>query len=105
MKHVRQNVVERFGVAGHFERNVEPFFHAKLFHRVGKLFISDIQRKIHMHLAREIEAIRVYIGNDDVTRARLSADWYRHAAYWSRTSDEHIFAHEIERERGVNGVA
>ena len=42
VKHVRQNIVERFRVARHFKHDIESFFHAELFHRVGEFLRAHI---------------------------------------------------------------
>src|SRR5207249_9808045 len=74
VKHVRQNVRERFWVAGHFERDIEPFLHAERLNRVGDLFRTHIQRQIGSHFAREIETIGIHIGNqEDRKSTRLNS--------------------------------
>ena len=105
MKYVRQNVGERFWIAGHLQRHIESFFHPQLLHRIGDLFRTHIQRQIRSHFAREIQTIRIDVCNHDVTRAGSFANRDRHAADWSRAGDEHIFTDQIERERRVDGVA
>ena len=105
MKHVRQDVVECFGVPGHLECDIEAFFHFELLHRDSQFFGPHIQRKIDMHLARELEPVGVYIGDDDVTRAGFFANGNCHATDRPGACDEDIFADQIERERSMNGVA
>src|SRR5207237_9955406 len=74
-------------------------------HLSVKVFVPHIQVNIGIHLACKIESIRIDVGDDDVTRAGVFADRNRHAADRAGTGDEHVFADEIEREGGVNGVA
>ena len=105
MKHVRQNIRERFWIAGHFERDIEPFLHAELLHRLGDLFRTHIQRQIGAHFAREIEAIWIDVGDHDVTRPGAFADRNGHATDRTRASDEHIFTDQIERERSMHSVS
>ena len=105
MKHVRQNVRERFGIAGHFQCYIESFFHTELLHRIAHLFRSHIQRQIGAHFAREIETIWIDVGDDDMTRTGTFADRNGHAADRSCACDEHIFADQIERERRMHSVA
>src|SRR5205823_2081532 len=105
VKHVRQDVGESFWATGHFERNIEPFFHAECLHRIGKFFGADVEREIYSHLARELETIRIDVGNDDVARSSVFADRHGHATNRAGAGDEHVFADEIEREGGVDRVA
>jgi hypothetical protein len=105
MKHVRQNIVERFRVAGHFERDVKAFFHSELFHRVRQFLRLHVEGEIDLHFPGELEPVRIHIGDDDVTRAGMFANRDGHATDRPRAGDEHIFADKIERQRGVNGVA
>ena len=70
-----------------------------------KLRLAHIDRQRRAHLAREIETVRIHVGDDDFARARHLRDRHRHATDRSRAGDEHIFADEIERERGMDGVA
>src|SRR5205085_11698534 len=79
--------------------------HPKFWHRIGQFFSADVEGKIDLHFAGEVETIRIDVGNNDVTRAGLFADRNSHATDRAGAGDEHIFADEIERERGVNGVA
>src|SRR6266566_4677357 len=97
VKHVRQNVVERFWTTGHFERNIEAFLHLEFFHGAGDLLCAHINPdNIRGHFAREIETVWINVGYNDMARASLFADWDGHATDWARPGDEHVFAHEIE---------
>ena len=57
------------------------------------------------HFAGEIEPVRIDVGDHDFARAGHFRDRHRHATDRAGAGDEHIFADEIEGERGVNGVA
>ena len=105
VKHVRQNVGESFGIAGHLQTDIEAFSHAELLHRVGNFSVRTSSARVGAHFAREIETIRIDVGDDDVARAGMFADRNGHATDRSRAGDEHIFADQIEGERGVHGVA
>src|SRR5207302_605223 len=96
VKQVRKDVVECFWAAGHFERDVETFFHVEFLHRVGQVFGAHVQGKIDIHLACKIESIRIDVGDDDVTRAGVFADRNRHAADRAGAGDEHVFTDEID---------
>src|SRR5439155_26763086 len=80
-------------------------FHTEFFHRIADFFCSHIERKISAHFAREIETVRIDIGNHDVARTRPLTNWNGHATNWAGASDQDIFTDQIERERSVNSVA
>ncbi len=105
VEHIRQNVVERFRIARHFERDVESFFHPELLHCVSEFLRSNIERQVDLHFPGELDTIRIDVSDDDVTRAGMFADRDRHATDRARAGDEDVFADEVERERSVNGVA
>ena len=67
--------------------------------------LAHVDREGRAHFAREIEPVGIDVGDDDFARARHFRDRHRHATDRARAGDEHIFADEIEGERGVNGVA
>ncbi len=92
MKHVRQNIRERFWIAGHFERDVEPFLHAQLLHRIGDLLRAHIEGNVDAHFSGEVETIRIHVGNHDVTGPGTFADRNSHAPDRPGTCNEHIFA-------------
>ena len=96
MKHVRQDVVKRLGVAGHLQRDVEAFLHPELLHRVSHFFGPHIQCKIGAHLAREIQAIRIHIGDNDVTRAGAFTNRNGHATDRPGAGHENVFADQIK---------
>ena len=67
--------------------------------------LAHIDRQGRSHLAREIEPIRIHVGDHDFARAGHFGDRHRHATDWSRAGDEHVFADQIERQGGMDGVA
>ena len=105
VKHVRQNVLERFRIPGHFQRDIKAFFHPELLHRVRDVLASHVQGEISVHFSCEIETVRIYISDDDMPRACAFADWNCHATDRPSAGDEHIFSYEIERERCVHRIA
>ncbi len=96
VKHVRQNVGQRFRVAGHFQCDIEAFFHPELVHRICHFLSPHIQCEISAHFSREIQPVRIYVGDDNVARAGTFADWNGHATDRPRAGYEHIFANQIE---------
>jgi len=56
-------------------------------------------------LRAKIETVRVHIGDDDVTRGGVFAIGMAMQPMGPGAGDQHIFADEIERQRGVNGIA
>ena len=105
VKHVRQNIRERFGIAGHFQGDIEPLLHAELLHRIDDFFRPHIQCNVGAHFSGEIETIRIHVGNYDMTGPGTFADRNSHAPDRACAGDENIFADQIERERGMHGVA
>src|SRR5207244_2289018 len=74
-------------------------------HRVGDLLSPHIQCEIDTHFACKIETIRIHVGDHDMTRAGPLANRNSHATDRPGAGNEHIFSHEIERERSVHGIA
>jgi hypothetical protein len=105
VKHIRQDIFERFRVAGHFQSDVKAFLHSQLLHCFGYFLCADIQCEICAHFAREIKAICIHVRDDDVTRAGAFANRNGHATDRPGAGDEDVFSHQIERERRVHGVA
>jgi hypothetical protein len=56
-------------------------------------------------LHRQAEPVVVDVGDHHVTRADMAADGGGHDADGAGAGDEHVFAHQVEGERGVHGVA
>ena len=103
--HGAQHVAERGGVARHLEPHVEAFLHAELFHRVVELLLRDVDGARRAHLLREPQPVIVDVGDDHVARADLLRDGHRHDADGAGAGDQHVFAHHVEGEGGVRGVA
>ncbi len=55
--------------------------------------------------ARQLETVVVDVGDDDVARADVAADRGGHDADRAGAGDQHVLADQIERQRGVGGVA
>ena len=96
VKHVRQNIVERFRIAGHFQSDVESFFHPELFHRAGEFFSAHIQREIDSHFPGELESVGIDVRDDDMSGPSMFANRDGHAANWTGAGDENILANQIE---------
>src|SRR5437762_2346907 len=92
-------------LAGHFQRDIETFFHPELLHRLGHFFSVHIQCEIGTHFSRQIETIRIHVGDDHVTCTGSFANWNGHSTDRAGAGDEDIFADQIERERSVHSVA
>ena len=102
---LRRSRPERGRVAGHLEPDVEALGHAELALDVGEVALAWVDGERRAHPPRELEPVRVEVGDDDVARARVPHDRGRHAADRAGTGDEHVLAEDRERERGVHGVA
>ena len=74
-------------------------------HRVVERLARDVERQRRAHLACELQAIVVDVGDDDVARADEAHDRRGHDADRPGAGDQHVLADDVERERGVHGVA
>ena len=83
----------------------KPSLHAELFHRVVERVARDVERQRRAHLARQLEAVVVHVGDDDVARADEAHDRRGHDADRTGAGDQHVFADDIERQRGVHRIA
>ena len=73
-------VAQRVGVARHLEADVEALGHAELALHVGEVALARVDGERRAHPARELEAVGVEVGDDDVARAGVADDGRRHAA-------------------------
>ena len=67
--------------------------------------LGDVQRHIHTHFPGKLEAVVVDVGDHDIARARMPNDRRGHDSDRAGARDQHILAQDIERERGVHGIA
>ncbi len=57
------------------------------------------------HLARQREAVVVDVGDHHIARANVARDGGGHDADGAGACDQHVLAHQVERQRGMRGVA
>src|SRR4051794_2398482 len=79
--------------------------HVEFTHDLVEVALPDIDCEGGAHLAREIEAIRINIGDHDFSRASHLRNRHGHATDRAGAGDQDIFADELEGKGGVNGVA
>lgn len=103
--HICQHVLEGIGAAGHFKTDVEAFFHIEFFLGVTDAFVASVHYEGRAHFLGQLEAIRVYVGDDDVTCAGVLCDCDGHKADRSCAGYQDVFADQVEGEGGVDGVA
>ncbi len=65
---------------------------------------ANIERHSGAHLARQIEAVWIHIGDDDKTRARVPRDRDGHDADGTCAGDEDVLTQHRKRQRGVHRV-
>src|SRR5690242_10426659 len=53
-------------VARHLQANVEALAHAQCFHSAGDRVVFHVERQVHFHLASEIQAVIVHVGDHHV---------------------------------------
>ena len=104
VRHIGEHIAERLRVARHFHPDIETFLHSELFLIIGDGNFRDVDGVFDAHFVRQFEAFRINVGDDDVPCARVFGDRRRHNADWSRAGNQHVFAENFKRERGVNGV-
>ncbi len=93
------------GIAAHFQPHVEAFLHAEFFLHIGEGLARDVERDVRAHFFGQVEAVLIHIGNDDIARTGVPDDGGGHEADRTRAGDQHVFAEDVEAERGVHGVA
>lgn len=93
------------GGAGHFEADVEAFPHAEVFHEVVEIGLARVDGGGCAHLAGDVEAVGIEVGDDDVAGAGVLGDADGHAADGTGAGDDNVLAVKVEGEGGVGGVA
>ena len=93
------------GVAGHLQADVEALLHAELLHRLVEGLARDVDGARGAHLARQLQAVVVDVGDHHVARADEAGDRDGHDADRAGAGDQHVLADQVEGERGVGGVA
>ena len=73
--HVGQHVAEGAGVAGHLQADVEAFLHAELLPgRSASDCVADVDGQGRAHLAGQLEAVGIDVGDDDVPGPGVADD-------------------------------
>jgi hypothetical protein len=65
----------------------------------------DVDGARGAHLHRQAEPVVVDVGDDHMARADMAGYCRGHDADGPGARDQHILAHQVERQRGVRGVA
>ena len=103
--HRLDHVAQRARIARHLQPDVEALVHVDFRHHVAQGLLVGAHRPRRAHLPGERQAIVVDVGDDDLARAGVAAHGDRHQADRPGAGDQHVLAHEIERQRGMHGVA
>mmetsp|Transcript_85169 Transcript_85169/g.244467 ORF Transcript_85169/g.244467 Transcript_85169/m.244467 type:complete len:357 (-) Transcript_85169:188-1258(-) len=99
------------GHAGHLHAHVEALGHPELLHGVlqhGGAAIArpaDVDGQRGTALPRQVQAVIVYVCDDNVPRTHMLADRHGHDADGAGTRDEHVLAHEVEGQGRVRGIS
>jgi len=64
-----------------------------------------VHRPRHTHLARQIQAVWIFVRDHHVPRRRMPNHRRAHDADWTSARDEYIFAEHRKGQCGVHGVA
>ncbi len=67
--------------------------------------MRDVDRDDVGDLLRELQALRIDVGDDDMPGANVARDRAGHDADRPGPGDQHVLAHEIESERRMNRIA
>ena len=97
--------VQRGFAAGHLQRDVEALRHAELVLHVVEVAARGSTASVAPMRPRDLEPVRVEVGDDDVAGAGVPHDRGRHAADRARAGDEHVLTQHREGERGVHRVS
>src|SRR5258706_878656 len=103
--HVLEHARERFRYAGHLEAAVEAVGHPEMGHDTAQALALDVDDAGCPHAPSEPEPIVVDVGDYDVPGSDMLGDRRGHDADRSRAGDQHVLADQVERERGMSGVA
>ena len=103
--HHAQHLVEGMAVAGHFQTHVEAFHDVQLLHHSGQVFLAGVDSSVNAHLASQLQAVLVQVGDDNTAGACVLADASGHNADGAGAGDQHVFAHQIPHQSGVGGIA
>ena len=93
------------GESGHFEADIEAFLHAEALLDFGDGDFAGIDGDGGSHIAGQVQAEGVEVGDGDVAGAGVADDGDGHEADGACAGDEHVFAEDGEGEGGVDGVA
>ncbi len=99
-----QHVIEGAGVPGHLQphvKAVQPHFA----HPITDGLAADIHHLISAHVLSQLQPVVIHIGNDHMARTHVSADASGDDADGSGSRDQHVFAHQVELQRAMCGVA
>ncbi len=102
--HAIEHVAERARVAAHFQAHVEPF-HVQVGHDVLERGVGHVHHARGAHVRGQFQAEVVDVGDHHVARADVLADTGRHHPDRAGAGDEHVFAHHVELQRAMRGVA
>jgi hypothetical protein len=103
--HVGEHLAECVGVAGHFETDVEALVHVELLLDFFEGRGAGIDRLGDADFVRQVAAVLVGVGDDDVTCSGVAGYGCGHDADGARAGDEDIFSENGKGERGVDGIA
>ena len=104
MVHGIEHGTKRWRRAGHFQTDIKAFGHAQFSHHIIKVFFRDVNRTGDTHFARQLKAVFVNIGDHHIACTNVFRHRRSHNTYRTCTRNQHIFAHQIERQRGMHGV-
>jgi len=89
----------------HLQPDIEPFLHAETLRHGPKIFLAHVDGNHVSDIRCQRQTVRIDIGDHDVPSTDVPGNGRAHDANRTCSRDEHILAHEVERQRGVDGVA
>ena len=85
--------------------DVEALGHAQFLHRLIECLVLHVDGAGGAHLAGQLQAVVVDVGDHHVARADVAGDGHGHEADGAGAGDEHVLADQVEGEGGVRRVA
>ena len=83
----------------------KPSFMPSCFCTSASASLRDVDGQRRAHLAGQVQAVRIHVGDDDVARPGVAHDGGGHDADRPGAGDQHVLAEHVERQGRVDGVA
>ena len=72
------------GIPRHFQPHVEAFLHAEFLLHFRERLFRGVDGQRHAHLARQLQPVRIFVGNHHVARGRRARTTAAPSSRWAR---------------------